>query len=59
VDGERLIDKRQTLLGACGLELDILDSREIASAVSAVLRCENVSRVEAADAEQCGYGDLR
>jgi hypothetical protein len=34
-------------------------SSAISSAVSAVLRGKNFSRVEAADAEQCGYGDLR
>jgi hypothetical protein len=33
--------------------------RQISSAVSAVLRCENFSRSDAAGAEQCGYGDLR
>ena len=32
---------------------------QISSAVSAVLRCENFSRVGAAGAEHCGYGDLR
>jgi hypothetical protein len=32
---------------------------QISSAVSAVLRSENMSRSEAAGAEQCGYGDLR
>jgi hypothetical protein len=36
-----------------------LDWCQISSAVSAVLRGKNFSRVEAADAEQCGYGDLR
>jgi hypothetical protein len=37
----------------------MLDECKISSAVSAVLRGKNLSRVEAADAEQCGYGDLR
>jgi hypothetical protein len=37
----------------------MIDERKISSAVSAVLRGKNFSRVEAADAEQCGYGDLR
>jgi hypothetical protein len=32
---------------------------QISSAVSAVLRSENISLFEAAGAEQCGYGDLR
>ena len=32
---------------------------QISSAVSAVLRCENISRSEAAGAERCGYGDLQ
>jgi hypothetical protein len=36
-----------------------LNERQISSAVSAVLRCENFSCADAAGAEQCGYGDLR
>jgi hypothetical protein len=46
-------------LGTLILKGLTVDERQISSAVSAVLRGKNFSRVEAADAEQCGYGDLR
>ena len=58
---------RAFVAGASGSEtyrqqlrvISCCDRSEISSAVSAVLRSENMSRSEAAGAEQCGYGDLR
>ena len=54
LDGSHRQDRETRLLSRM-----LLDSREISSAVSAVLRGENFSCSEAAGAERCGYGDLQ